>query len=192
MQANGNLSSSQNLPSHDHHAQAMYKSSGLDYSDYNLSFSSHFNSLNKASQVPRGLEKRLVTSRRGKLSRTVVSAHKMPRILASPKGNHHPISPRVSSRGNSGEGKLRPSFPTRPLSGPKKVKKSSNKPRCNEEACTKKLTLTSSFTCRCGLMFCPKHRHPESHSCDFDYKTEGRKMLEASIPLVLMPKLPKI
>ena len=100
---------------------------------------------NISVQGPRGLEKRLATSRRGKLSRTVVSAHKMPRILASPKGKASPISPR--SRAGGSDGKLRPTYPTRPLSGPKKVKKS-GKPRCKEESCTKKLTLTSSFTCR--------------------------------------------
>ena len=187
------------MPSQSNHNPQSYlkSSNGFDYSDFSLSFSSHL----AKSNVPRGFEKRLATSRRGKLSRTVVSAHKMPRILASPKGgnsksHHHHVmtSPRITnSRGNSSDGnKLRPSYPTRPLSGPKKVKKSSSKPRCNEETCTKKLTITSSFTCRCQLMFCPKHRHPESHNCNFDYKTEGRKMLEASIPLVLMPKLPKI
>lgn len=47
-------------------------------------------------------------------------------------------------------------------------------------------------TCRCGNNFCATHRYAESHDCTFDYKTEGRKLLEQSNPVVSAPKLPKI
>jgi AN1-type zinc finger and ubiquitin domain-containing protein 1 len=45
---------------------------------------------------------------------------------------------------------------------------------------------------RCGNNFCSLHRNAEAHNCTFDYKTEGRKILEHSNPLVAAPKLPKI
>ena len=133
---------------------------------------------------PKGLERRLLNSRRGKLSRTVASAARIPRLLASPKGQRSPRTPR------SGDKKSLPTFQTRPLSGPKKTR--SSKPRCPVPGCRKKLTITNSFTCRCGDLFCPQHRHPETHACTFDYKTEGRKILEANNPMISIPKLPKI
>lgn len=143
---------------------------------------------------PRGLERRLLNSRRGKLSRPVAGSNVAgggggkgppPRLLASPKSTTHK-SPR------SGDLRLRrPSYQTRPLSGPKKIK-STSKPKCRAADCRKKLNITNSFSCRCGNMFCPKHRHPEFHGCPFDYKTEGRKILEANNPIISIPKLPKI
>jgi predicted transcriptional regulator len=45
---------------------------------------------------------------------------------------------------------------------------------------------------RCGNSFCATHRYAETHNCNYDYKTEGRKLLEQSNPLVVAPKLPKI
>ena len=45
---------------------------------------------------------------------------------------------------------------------------------------------------RCGNNFCATHRYAESHDCTFDYKSEGRKLLEQSNPVVNAPKLPKI
>lgn len=58
--------------------------------------------------------------------------------------------------------------------------------------CGKKTGLATSYQCRCGNNFCASHRYAESHDCTFDYKTEGRKLLEQSNPLVSAPKLPKI
>ena len=50
----------------------------------------------------------------------------------------------------------------------------------------------SNFFSRCGENFCSVHRYPEVHSCSFDYKAEGRKLIEQSNPVVSAPKLPKI
>ena len=133
------------------------------------------------SLEPAALDRKLLNSRRGRLKS--ISSPIRRTVLASPKLN----SPRTPK---SSAGKLRPTFQTRPLSGPKRRK--TPKKRCNQSDCRKKLTLTNSFSCRCEKMFCPLHRHPESHSCTFDYKTEGRKILEAANPLVTLPKLPKI
>lgn len=72
---------------------------------------------------------------------------------------------------------------------PVKAKKKASK-RCF--VCAKKTGLACSYTCRCGNNFCASHRYAESHECTFDYKTEGRKLLEQNNPVVSAPKLPKI
>ena len=155
-----------------------------------MSHRSNINDVMRASDLsaftpagpdPRGLDKRLVNSRGGRL-KSISSPHRRS-VLASPRLNS-PRTPRSSAA------KLRPSFQTRPLSGPKRKK--TPRKRCAEAECRKKLNITNSFSCRCEKMFCPLHRHPESHSCAFDYKTEGRKILKATNPLVSIPKLPKI
>lgn len=69
-------------------------------------------------------------------------------------------------------------------------KKKENKNRCAQ--CRKRLTLTNSYTCRCGHLFCSSHRYSEVHNCTYDYKKEGRKLLEEANPVVTAPKLPKI
>ncbi|CAG0918120.1 unnamed protein product [Notodromas monacha] len=64
------------------------------------------------------------------------------------------------------------------------------RPRCS--VCRKKLNLTNGFDCRCGNLFCGLHRYAEAHDCSFDYKTEGRRQISESNPLVIAQKLPKI
>ena len=123
----------------------------------------------------------LLNSRRGRLKALPSPMRRA--VLASPKLNS-PRTPKTSA------GKTRPTFQTRPLSGPKRRK--SPRKRCGQADCKKKLNITNAFSCRCNGMFCALHRHPESHLCSYDYKTEGRKLLEAANPLVTLPKLPKI
>lgn len=60
-------------------------------------------------------------------------------------------------------------------------------PKCSQ--CHKKLTITRHFNCRCGYGYCRNHKHPETHSCTFDYKSEGRKKLELENPIVKAKKL---
>lgn len=62
--------------------------------------------------------------------------------------------------------------------------------RCSQ--CKKKLNITNTYNCRCGRMFCAVHRYSEVHNCLFDYKEEGRKILQQTNPLVAASKLPKI
>jgi AN1-type zinc finger and ubiquitin domain-containing protein 1 len=45
---------------------------------------------------------------------------------------------------------------------------------------------------RCGSSFCSEHRYPEAHACAFDYKAEGKRLIERNNPLITAPKLPKI
>lgn len=48
------------------------------------------------------------------------------------------------------------------------------------------------FSSRCGSSFCSEHRYPEAHACAFDYKAEGKRLIERNNPLITAPKLPKI
>ncbi|XP_063243311.1 AN1-type zinc finger protein 4-like isoform X2 [Bacillus rossius redtenbacheri] len=64
------------------------------------------------------------------------------------------------------------------------------RPRCAE--CRKRLNITNVYSCRCEKLFCSTHRYSELHGCTFDYKSEGRRLLEQANPLVAAPKLPKI
>mmetsp|Transcript_3797 Transcript_3797/g.11130 ORF Transcript_3797/g.11130 Transcript_3797/m.11130 type:complete len:249 (+) Transcript_3797:91-837(+) len=48
-------------------------------------------------------------------------------------------------------------------------------------ACGKKCGLTG-FECRCGYVFCSKHRYAEDHNCDFDHKGKGREILAKNNP----------
>ncbi|CAM0957206.1 unnamed protein product [Alopecurus aequalis] len=61
--------------------------------------------------------------------------------------------------------------------------------RCN--VCRKRVGLTG-FRCRCEKLFCPRHRHSETHSCSFDYKTAGREEIARANPLIRAAKVIKI
>lgn len=62
----------------------------------------------------------------------------------------------------------------------------------SEFTLVKGANISKLYFFRCGNNFCATHRYAESHDCTFDYKTEGRKLLEQSNPVVSAPKLPKI
>ena len=54
--------------------------------------------------------------------------------------------------------------------------------------CRKVLKLTD-MECKCGKRFCSVHRLPENHFCSFNFKEEGRKILEKKNPVVAAPKI---
>ncbi|KAK7073365.1 AN1-type zinc finger protein 4 [Halocaridina rubra] len=87
-----------------------------------------------------------------------------------------------------GSGRLRTSPTHLPPVTPRR--KSRRKPRC--EQCSKRLNLVNTYDCRCGRIFCTQHRYPETHECTFDYKSEGRKLIEMANPLIASHRLPKI
>lgn len=62
--------------------------------------------------------------------------------------------------------------------------------RCGH--CKKRLTIVNIYNCRCGMIFCGQHRYSEAHNCKYDYKSEGKKILEQANPLVIAKKLDKI
>jgi len=76
------------------------------------------------------------------------------------------------------------------LTAPAAPTKTKKRTRCAH--CNRKIKLATSFHCRCDKHFCGQHRYAETHSCTFDYKSAGRKMLEAAAPSIAAPKLPKI
>ena len=57
--------------------------------------------------------------------------------------------------------------------------------------CTKKVGLMG-FECQCGFTFCKKHRMPESHECDYDFITHGKKALSENNPQIKTEKIEKI
>ncbi len=67
-----------------------------------------------------------------------------------------------------------------------KVKKNN---RCN--SCNKKTGLTG-FICKCQNNYCSAHRHAESHSCNFDYKSDGFKLLQQINQKCIADKVNKI
>jgi len=73
-----------------------------------------------------------------------------------------------------------------PVVEPVKKQEQTDKTKC--WTCSKKCGLTG-FECRCGYIFCSKHRHAEDHLCDFDHKTAGRAILEKANEKVVGEKL---
>jgi hypothetical protein len=46
--------------------------------------------------------------------------------------------------------------------------------------------------CKCSSVFCLKCRSPEDHKCTFDFKKEGKELLEKYNPKIQSEKLEKI
>eukprot|EP01071_Lankesteria_metandrocarpae_P009887 Lankesteria_metandrocarpae@DN5259_c0_g4_i2.p2 len=57
--------------------------------------------------------------------------------------------------------------------------------------CNKRVGLLG-FQCRCGYFFCGAHRHGDTHSCDFDYKTFEREQLSRANQKIVAEKVTKI
>ena len=116
--------------------------------------------------------------------KSTVNAGKPASRLSTPDTSRRPRRP-VSGRGHI------PASPARlPPVTPSRKKKGKRRPRCSH--CNTKIGITSTFFCRCGRPFCAEHRYAETHSCTYDYKSEGRKFLHMANPLVEPQKLPKI
>ena len=45
---------------------------------------------------------------------------------------------------------------------------------------------------RCEKVFCAKHRIPEIHNCDYDYKSNGKRKLEEDNNSIAFKKFQKI
>lgn len=46
--------------------------------------------------------------------------------------------------------------------------------------CSKKVGVLG-IECRCGELFCTKHRHPEDHKCTFDFKYHDKEILKNNV-----------
>lgn len=56
----------------------------------------------------------------------------------------------------------------------KSVPKKVSSKRCSHSECRKRLKLTD-YACKCGTVYCAKHRYAEAHDCEFDYVTDARQ-----------------
>lgn len=61
--------------------------------------------------------------------------------------------------------------------------------RCSR--CQRRVGLTG-FRCRCGDLFCSRHRYTDAHDCSFDYKAAGREEISKANPVVRAAKIIKI
>jgi predicted nucleic acid binding AN1-type Zn finger protein len=61
--------------------------------------------------------------------------------------------------------------------------------RCAE--CRRKVGLTG-IRCRCGNVYCSKHRYSDKHSCSYDWKANERAQLTKALPHVGGAKITKI
>ncbi|KAJ1403736.1 Zinc finger, AN1-type [Sesbania bispinosa] len=64
------------------------------------------------------------------------------------------------------------------------IKNTTNRCKC----CNKKVGLTG-FKCRCGDVFCGRHRYPEMHPCNVDLKKIGSETLAKQNPKCIGDKL---
>ena len=62
--------------------------------------------------------------------------------------------------------------------------------RCG--ACSKKLTIVSSFSCKCDNNYCAIHRIPENHECSHIsmFKQDGIDKLQKQLIKVVNQKVP--
>lgn len=61
-------------------------------------------------------------------------------------------------------------------------KEQTDKTKC--WTCSKKIGLMG-FDCRCGYIYCAKHRYAEEHECDFDHKSRGREIIAKANPNIV-------
>ena len=81
---------------------------------------------------------------------------------------------------------------TAPSSEPKDQPERLERPkRCQHTECKKKLML-SDLLCKCERYYCQGHRYAESHSCTFDYKAAGNKLLEKQLVKKVAQKISQI
>ena len=71
-------------------------------------------------------------------------------------------------------------------------KASKNKKKCGECKCKLSLVQRECGKCLCGGVYCSKHSFAEQHSCSYDYKTDGKKLLKKRNPRIVADKLNKI
>jgi AN1-type zinc finger and ubiquitin domain-containing protein 1 len=59
------------------------------------------------------------------------------------------------------------------------------------EICNKKVNLTL-FQCKCKKMLCKNHVFVGAHLCEFDYKTETKKILQKQLIKIKSSKIDRI
>lgn len=119
----------------------------------------------------------------------VISSHSLHNQYHCGSTDKQPITVGYCVAGSPSHHRHLPPVKTKPHPPPQLLP-TKKKTRCF--ACGKKTGLATTYQCRCGNSFCATHRYAEAHSCTYDYKSEGRKIIEQNNPVVAAPKLPKI
>ena len=57
------------------------------------------------------------------------------------------------------------------------------KKRCAFEKCKRKIQPADELigTCKCGNIYCSKHRMPEMHDCQYVYKMDKEKFIKDNL-----------
>lgn len=72
-----------------------------------------------------------------------------------------------------------------------KMTKKNSKGKCGYGKCKRKIK-SYDVKCKCRIIFCAEHRNDLKHECMFDYITENKKNLSATIKQVIGSKVDKI
>lgn len=59
-------------------------------------------------------------------------------------------------------------------------KKNNKRKRCGHDECNIKVGFVD-LVCECGIKYCSKHRLPEYHNCNYNYKEKGIKNLKKEL-----------
>lgn len=59
--------------------------------------------------------------------------------------------------------------------------------RCAQ--CRRKLGAFGGIECKCGIIYCTKHRYADEHNCTFDYKAENKQILTKLNPRIVRDKM---
>lgn len=78
---------------------------------------------------------------------------------------------------------------TKPKSNPPSEPRKNTPARCIE--CKRRVGLTG-FVCKCGDVFCAKHRHADSHACTFDHRSAERALLAKQNPVIKGAKFERL
>ncbi|CAA6668300.1 unnamed protein product [Spirodela intermedia] len=90
-----------------------------------------------------------------------------------------PCLPAPARRGASAAdpGGAATSNPSKPSQEDQEAPSSTRRCSC----CRRRVGLTG-FRCRCGDLFCSRHRYSDVHDCSFDYKAAGREEISKANP----------
>ena len=59
--------------------------------------------------------------------------------------------------------------------------------------CKKKKVNIIPYKCKCGIKkLCSECRYPETHKCTYDFKTEGKILIEKNNPRIIANKIENI
>ncbi|KAF2361689.1 Ubiquitin domain [Trinorchestia longiramus] len=204
-----NILNSSRRRSIDHGLHSLGTSSDLkNFKDSNVGIGSHtvspraiktplgrsFSTMSKPSSASGSILGNTTLASSGSVEQTELLRELIRSQVAASQFSSRRSTPEQSKKNRrpvSGRGHI-PASPARlpPVTPSRKKRAGGRKPRCGQ--CNRRIQISTTHSCRCGGLFCAQHRYAEVHDCTFDYKSEGRKLLQIANPLVEPQKLPKI